>query len=84
MEQRHRQAPRRVAATVRGECETKPVPKDTLLESVDAWQDVIVNKPGHCIQCNAELRRGQRAYRGLSQIAGAPPAWLCTNCIDQL
>lgn len=77
---------RRMAATVRGESDTakQPPAKETLLESIDAWQDVIVNKPGHCIQCNAELKRGQRAYRGISQLEGAPAAWLCNQCIETL
>lgn len=76
---------RRVAASVRGDAEQgKPVPKETLLESIDAWQDVIVNKPGKCIECETELKRGQRAYRGLSQLNGSVPVWLCADCIHKL
>lgn len=76
---------RRVAASVRGEADcAKRLSREALLESVDAWQDVIVNKPGNCIQCDAELKRGQRAYRGLSTIAGAAPVWLCNDCIEKL
>ncbi len=82
---------KRVAASVRGEGETgkeatdSAAPKE-LLDSVDAWQDVIVNKPGHCIECNRELKRGQRAYRGLSplQEPGTPAVWLCTDCLENL
>lgn len=76
---------RRVAATVRGECDPpKPAGKEAVLESVDAWQDVIVNKPGNCIECGIDLKRGQRAYRGLSQLSGVPPVWLCSHCIEKL
>ena len=78
---------RRVAASVRGEGnprETGSAPTQDQLESVDAWQDVIVNKPCSCAECGTELKRGQRAYRGLSQIQGLPPVWLCADCIGKL
>lgn len=76
---------RRVAASVRGEGEpAHPPSKEALLESIDAWQDVIVNKPGHCLHCSLPLKRGQRAYRGISQVEGDAPAWLCSQCIEQL
>lgn len=78
---------KRVAASVRGDSETAAqVSAEDLLNSIDAWQDVIVNKPCHCIECNAQLKRGQRAYRGLSPLAQKelPAVWLCSNCIDTL
>ncbi|KAF0807003.1 hypothetical protein A167_03050 [Alcanivorax sp. S71-1-4] len=84
---------RRLAASARGQLPTdKPlVPAaeggDTaraLLASVDAWQDVIVNRPGHCIQCGTDLPRGQHAFRGLSDQPGAPAVWLCGNCLNNL
>lgn len=77
---------RRVAASVRGDGETPKPSKNQILESVDAWQDVIVNRAGLCIECGKELKRGQRAYRGLSplQTRDMPPVWLCQNCIDTL
>lgn len=74
---------RRVAASVRGEADAKPNQK-TLLDTVDAWQDVIVNKPGQCIECNVELKRGQPAYRGLSPLQTQAPIWLCKDCIEKL
>lgn len=54
------------------------------LDAVEAWQDVIVNKPGQCNQCGVALKRGEKAFRGVSSIAGAPAAWLCGNCIKKL
>ncbi|BAP14761.1 hypothetical protein AS19_19100 [Alcanivorax sp. NBRC 101098] len=76
---------KRVAASVRGDdCPQKKLSTQTLLDNIEAWQDVIVNKPGHCIECEAELKRGQRAYRGLSQLQGIPPVWLCEDCIEKL
>jgi hypothetical protein len=55
-----------------------------LLEQVDAWQDVIVNKPGQCIECGAELKRGERAFRGLTSVTEIPAVWLCQGCINNL
>ena len=55
-----------------------------LLEAVDAWQDVIINRADHCVQCGVALKRGQRAFRGLSSIPGAPAVWLCGDCITTL
>ncbi|MCP5017876.1 MAG: ribbon-helix-helix protein, CopG family [Ketobacter sp.] len=77
---------RRVAASVRGEGDPKKASAEELLESVDAWQDVVVNKACLCVECNKELKRGQRAYRGLSalQAKDMPPVWLCPDCLEQL
>ncbi len=55
-----------------------------VMEAVDAWQDVIVNKPGYCVQCGAGVQRGTRAFRGLTTDPGVPVVWLCTDCIEQL
>ena len=55
-----------------------------LLEAVDAWQDVIINRADHCVQCGVALNRGQRAFRGLSSVPGAPAVWLCGDCISTL
>lgn len=75
---------RRVAASVRGDAEPKPLPKDAVLALVDAWQDVIVNKPGQCIECDIALERGDRAFCGLTSQAGAPAIWMCARCITKL
>ncbi|MDF1820111.1 MAG: hypothetical protein P1U64_00970 [Alcanivoracaceae bacterium] len=76
---------KRVAASARGELDlSDQKTRQALLDSVDAWQDVVVNKPGQCIECGTALKRGQRAYRGLSTLADMPPVWLCGNCIEAL
>lgn len=56
----------------------------TALDEIDAWQEVVVNRPGQCAQCGTALARGQRAFRGLSSVPGAPPAWLCPACLESL
>jgi hypothetical protein len=55
-----------------------------LLDAVDAWQDVIVNKPDRCVHCGTEVKRGQRAFRGLTPEPGGPVVWLCSDCIEAL
>ena len=83
---------RRLAATARGESSGKPLTPvkqggtlaGELLDSVDAWQDVIVNKPGQCIECGKGLARGERAFRGLTSVAEIPAVWLCNDCINTL
>lgn len=74
---------RRIAQSARGQADT-PAAAATPLEAVDAWQDVIVNRPGSCAQCGVALRRGQRAFRGLSTDSSLPPVWLCSTCIEKL
>ena len=50
---------------------------------MDAWQEVIVNKPTHCTQCGVTLSRGQKALRGLTTEPAAPVVWLCQDCLDK-
>ena len=54
------------------------------LDAVDAWQDVIVNRPGECAGCGVALGRGKRAFRGISTQPGAPAIWLCPTCIEAM
>jgi len=72
---------RRLAAKVKGEELDEEEAKAEILEEIDAWQDVVVNKPGNCIQCETELKRGKKAFRGLGsdQIV-----WLCPECLESL
>lgn len=84
---------RRLAASARGE-HTGANPRvaaasggeeaRALLDAVDAWQDVIINRPDQCVHCGTALRRGQRAFRGLGSVPGMPVVWLCEDCIDKL
>lgn len=83
---------RRLAATARGELPTRPLTPakeggelaGQLLDSVDAWQDVVVNRPGQCIECGKALARGERAFRGLTTATDTPVVWLCAGCITTL
>ena len=75
---------KKLAATARGEVlELNEAEKATLLDAVDAWQDVIVNKPSKCLECDTELKRGKKAYRGLGAKADKA-VWLCEECIENL
>ena len=74
---------KRLAARARGEEPNPEEEKKALLEEVEAWQDVIVNKPSNCLQCNTELKRGTKAYRGLGSKADQVVC-LCASCIENL
>lgn len=74
---------KRLAATARGELVDEAANKREQLEKVDAWQDVIVNKPGRCLECDVELKRGQKAFRGLGGKTDVV-VWLCPPCIEKL
>ena len=83
---------RRLASAAKGQARAPAtfVPADqggtvarALLEAVDAWQEVIVNKPTHCTQCGVTLSRGQKALRGLTTEPAAPVVWLCQDCLDK-
>ena len=84
----------KLAASARGEnAKTAPPAQHTapgshasaaeLLADVDAWQDVIVNKPTQCVSCSIELKRGTRAFRGLNN-ANTASVWLCSDCLENL
>lgn len=74
---------KRLAATARGELLEDESNKKDLLDKVEAWQDVIVNKPGRCLECDKELKRGQKAFRGLGGKTEMV-VWLCPPCIENL
>lgn len=54
------------------------------LDDVEAWQEVLVNKPVNCTRCSIDLGRGQKALRGLTAMPTAPSVWLCLDCLDKL
>ena len=53
------------------------------LESVEAWQEVIVGKDQICARCGNSLTRGARALLGVVADGSARP-WMCTPCSTQL
>jgi hypothetical protein len=71
---------KRLAARAKGEAPTEEEVKEALMEQVDAWQDVIVNKPSTCLGCDTELKRGKKAFRGIGQTEEV--LWLCQECIE--
>jgi hypothetical protein len=54
------------------------------LSHVDAWGEVVLQRPVPCAGCGARLPRGGRAFAGLSAAPGAARAWLCPPCIARL
>lgn len=79
----------KLAASARGEGKSRapaasPEQAASALDQVDAWQEVIVNRPTHCARCQVALPRGSRALRGLGNDPAQPPLWLCQTCLDAL
>lgn len=73
---------KRLAARAKGELADDEESKAALLEEVEAWQDVIINKDTHCVQCGVELKRGSKAFRGLGVTDRV--VCLCQTCIKNL
>ncbi len=76
----------RLAASARGDKPAKVGRSDAAApwDQVDAWQEVIVNRPCPCVFCGTQLQRGQPALRGLSDDASLGSIWLCVGCLQQL
>ena len=53
------------------------------LDDVYGWQELILNRDAECVKCEAELRSGHGAYRGLTDEPGSP-IFLCETCIRRL
>ncbi len=75
---------KKVASSVRGEVHREAPSSEQLIDSVDAWQEVIVNKACECTGCSMELKRGKKAYRGLTTSELTTVAWLCSDCLENL
>ncbi len=54
------------------------------LDHVLAWNQVVVNRAARCAGCDRELPRGVIAHLGMSQDPKALPAWLCSDCLEEL
>jgi hypothetical protein len=54
------------------------------LDSVLAWNPVVVNRPATCASCDRELDRGSNAFLGIQVDPTAPPAWLCAPCMGSI
>jgi hypothetical protein len=81
---------RRVAERMKAATSGAPRCRDPLpeaeakLERVEAWNEVVLNRPVACTKCGVELPRGLRAYAGLGPEGGGARAWLCRRAVDQL
>jgi hypothetical protein len=54
------------------------------LDSVLAWNPVVVNRTTQCASCDRELDRGSSAFLGIQVDPTAPPAWLCGPCMGEI
>jgi len=54
------------------------------LDDVYGWQELVVNRAARCTRCTVALAAGARAYRGLRDVPGGPPIFLCSACVRRL
>ena len=52
--------------------------------AIYGWQELVVNRDERCRDCGAELDRGARAFRGLSEQPSAPAVFLCPECVAKI
>jgi hypothetical protein len=71
-----------IARRSRGESPAAPR-RRRALDAVYGWQELILNRDAECARCEARLRTGDEAHRGLTDEPG-PPAFLCAECIRRL
>src|SRR5262245_51752653 len=71
-----------IARRSRGEGSARPR-RPRSLDDVYGWQELILNRDAGCVRCEARLRTGDAAHRGLTDEPG-PPVFLCRNCIRRL
>ena len=56
--------------------------RETRLDGVYGWQELILARPAACVGCRTPLRAGDAAYRGLTDEPG-PPLFSCRSCIKR-
>jgi ribbon-helix-helix CopG family protein len=78
LSERVRRDARRIADSARGRR-----PASDLVDTVDAWQELVVNREVACARCGRLLARGAKAL-GSVDISGGARVWLCLACAQQL
>jgi hypothetical protein len=63
----------------REEGTVEPAPEIPEFPNVVGWQPLILNAPKECAACQRSLKRGIRAFVGVTE-AGLSPNYLCRRC----
>jgi hypothetical protein len=89
---------RRIAASAQGRTRDEPAAPPPVtyptapgfesptltIESVAAWQEVVLNRDVRCIRCGRRLVKGERGLFGIQEEPSAPKLWLCPPCGERL
>jgi hypothetical protein len=59
-------------------------PHASALETIYAWQEVLLNRDAGCARCKSTLQKGDTAMVGLNSDSTAPTLWLCLRCSRQV
>jgi hypothetical protein len=74
----------RIASSAKGLARTvAPADAAQALETVEAWQEVVLNREARCARCEKALARGETGFIGLS----SDPTlrlWICRSCRAKL
>lgn len=76
----------RIAESAKGRGKRKGAAEhdDDPLASVEAWQQVRLNRDVVCAQCARLVARGEEGAFGVSDDPSAPKVWLCASCAQKL
>jgi hypothetical protein len=73
----------RIAESAKGRGKRTSI-SPSALASVDAWQEVLLNRDVQCARCAVLVSRGSKAAFGVSDDPAAPKIWLCAVCAQAL
>ncbi len=74
----------RIAESAKGRSKRAAPSDSDPLATVEAWQDVSLNRDVVCAQCARVVKKGERGSFGISPDPLAPKVWLCAACAARL
>jgi hypothetical protein len=52
------------------------------LADVYGFQELVLNRPVQCANCDEPIARGVKAYLGMSDHSEQPRVWVCQSCLE--
>jgi len=75
----------RIAESAKGRSKQRPAASESdPLATVEAWQEVSLNREVVCAQCARVMKKGERGSFGIGPDPLAPKVWLCSSCSERL
>ncbi|MEW6775145.1 MAG: hypothetical protein AB1405_02525 [Bdellovibrionota bacterium] len=54
------------------------------LESVYAWQELILARDTACTKCGTSIPKNSKALKGVTDVPTASPIWVCESCHQKM